>query len=232
MQTDGGQRVPFIAVWPGQIPAGRTFAEAVWTLDASATTLTVAGSLRGKKSGRVHEMLCWRWRSQAAILCGDWKFVRLSNQHRYLFDMREIGKETADDNQIAPPPEIPAELEKKLAAVAATWKPSERPGRFLLQPARRAHPAAAAAGQWPTWCPDQGWHPGPRDQGERQNENKAHWCAVREQSRFGIIYPKRKVDSDQICRWAQPGQTICLGPLHIGWDHGSDAYPRFSLKFN
>jgi arylsulfatase A-like enzyme len=66
MQTDGGQRVPFVAAWPGMIPAGQVFDENVWTLDASVTILTAAGAhvdsnmdgadlmpwLRGTRRGR------------------------------------------------------------------------------------------------------------------------------------------------------------------------------------
>jgi arylsulfatase A-like enzyme len=136
MQTDGGQRVPFIAAWPGRIPGGQVFEEAVWQLDASATTLAVANApvderiegvnlmpwLTGRKKGKVHDALYWRWRSQAAILSGHWKFVRLGNERRYLFDMRQMGKETAADNKIDRYPEIAEALEKKLRAKADTWK--------------------------------------------------------------------------------------------------------------
>jgi arylsulfatase A-like enzyme len=135
MQTDGGQRVPFLAAWPGKIPAGQVFEEAVWSLDATATSLAVAGAplddkiegvnlmpwMLGEKSGQVHDALYWRWRSQAAVLSGNWKFVRLGNKQRYLFDMTEIGKETAADNKIEQYPEIAAELERKLKARADTW---------------------------------------------------------------------------------------------------------------
>ncbi len=136
METDGGQRVPFIAAWPGKIPGGQTFKEAVWTLDASATALAVANApvdnkiegtdlmpwLMGQKTGPVHDALFWRWRSQAAILSGNWKFVRLGDERRYLFDMSETGKETAADNKIDQYPEIAAELEEKLKAKSNTWK--------------------------------------------------------------------------------------------------------------
>ncbi len=135
MQTDGGQRVPFLAAWPGHISPGQVFEEAVWSLDASATALALADApvddriegvdlmpwLLGKKSGKVHEALYWRWRSQAAILSGNWKFVRLGNKQRYLFDMSEIGKETTADNKIEQHPEIAEELERKLRAKADTW---------------------------------------------------------------------------------------------------------------
>lgn len=135
MQTDGGQHVPFLAAWPGKIPAGQVFEEAVWSLDASATALVLAGApvddrvegvnlmpwMLGEKSGQVHDALYWRWRSQAAVLSDNWKFIRLGNKQRYLFDMTEIGKETAADNKIEQYPEIAEELERKLKARADTW---------------------------------------------------------------------------------------------------------------
>jgi len=135
MQTDGGQRVPFLAAWPGKIPAGQVFKEAVWSLDASATTLAVAGApvddriegvnlipwVLGEKSGQVHDALFWRWRTQAAVLSGNWKFIRLGNKQRYLFDITEVGKETAADNKIEQYPEIAADLERRLIEKADTW---------------------------------------------------------------------------------------------------------------
>ena len=141
MQTDGGQRVPFVAAWPGRIAAGRVFDQAVWSLDAAVTTLAVTGApmdgefdgvdlmpwLTGERSGPVHDALYWRWRSQATILEGDWKFIRLGDRARYLFDMRELGKQTAGDNQIGQHPKLAARLEEKLKQKAETWQPPGLP---------------------------------------------------------------------------------------------------------
>ena len=135
MLTDGGQRVPFIAAWPGRIPPATTFDHPVWTLDATATALAAASAptddkiegadllpwLNGTKQGPVHDALYWRWRSQAAILSGNWKLVLLGKEQRYLFDLTEPGKETAAHNRIKQHPEIAADLEKKLIAKADTW---------------------------------------------------------------------------------------------------------------
>ncbi len=147
MQTDGGQRVPFIAAWPGHIPSGQVFDEPVWTLDATATALAVAGAsldgsiegvnlmpwLQGAATGPVHEALYWRWRSQAAILSGTWKFVRLGNSYRYLFDMSEPGNETASDNKIEVYPELAAALEERLQTKAATWQIKGLPSTIVNQ---------------------------------------------------------------------------------------------------
>jgi len=136
MFTDGGVRVPYVAAWPGEIPSGQVFDEAVSTLDASATALAVGGApvddkiegtnlmpwLTGGRTGKVHEDLFWRWRSQAAILSGDWKLILLGNERRYLFDMRQPVSEISGKSQIDQFPEIAANLEGKLRTKAATWK--------------------------------------------------------------------------------------------------------------
>ena len=40
---EGGMREPFIAWWPGRVPAGRTVADVVSTLDLLPTFLALAG---------------------------------------------------------------------------------------------------------------------------------------------------------------------------------------------
>lgn len=137
MQTDGGQRVPYIAAWPGTIPGGQVFEEVVSSLDAAFTTLVLAQApmddslegenllpwLIGERTGPVHEALYWRWRSQAAVLSDGWKFIRLGDdpKYRYLFNMREIGQETAEHNRIDDYPEITARLERMLEEKADSW---------------------------------------------------------------------------------------------------------------
>tara|TARA_R110002050_G_scaffold141496_2_gene266702 strand:+ start:55026 stop:56534 length:1509 start_codon:yes stop_codon:yes gene_type:complete len=145
MQTDGGQRVPFLAAWPGKIPAGQVFEKAVWSLDASATALALADApvdervegvnlmpwILGDKRGEVHDALYWRWRSQAAILSGNWKFIRLGNKQRFLFDLTEPGKETSSENKIDQYPEIAEDLERKLKAKADSWQTKGLPDEVV-----------------------------------------------------------------------------------------------------
>lgn len=135
MQTDGGQRVPFIMTWPGVIPSGEVFDEMVWSLDATATSLAVAKApvderiegvdlmpwLTGERSGPVHESLYWRWRSQSAILTDDWKFIRLGDERRYLFPTHELGTELAAHNRIQDFPEVAGRLENQLLEKANSW---------------------------------------------------------------------------------------------------------------
>lgn len=139
MLTDGGQRVPYLMAWPGKLQAGGEFSEMVSTMDASATALSVAGVpldakiegrdlvpyVQGEKTGPVHDALYWRWRSQAAIRKGNWKFVRLGDEKRYLFDMSKAGTETSAENKISEHPGMAEELEKLLVEAAEGW---ETPG--------------------------------------------------------------------------------------------------------
>ena len=43
MLTDGGIRTPFLAAWPGTLPAGKTYEPMVSALDVAATAVAIAG---------------------------------------------------------------------------------------------------------------------------------------------------------------------------------------------
>lgn len=131
MLTDGGIRVPFVAAWPGRLPAGKVYDPMVSALDVAATAAAVAGVpderaldgvnlvpfLTGEKSGAPHDVLYWRWRTQAAIQEGSWKLVLLGEQ-RYLFDLTEPGGETR--NLITQHADIAERLHGRLKAWSAT----------------------------------------------------------------------------------------------------------------
>lgn len=138
MLTDGGVRVPFVAAWPGRIPAGQVFHHPVSALDVAATAVALAGlphddeldgvnlmpHLLGENSNPPHDALYWRWRSQAALLEFPWKLIHLGEKHRYLFDVTQPEGETV--NLIQQYPDVAARLDKKLQAWQATL---HRPGR-------------------------------------------------------------------------------------------------------
>ncbi len=146
MLTDGGVRTPFVAAWPGTLPAGSTYDPAVINLDVAATAVAVAGLphddqldgvnllpfLLGEKTGNPHAALFWRWRSQAAIRAEHWKYIMLGEQERYLFDLdgpdgqTELGK----NNLILKFPEVAADLEKQLMAWNATLPPPGLPRKL------------------------------------------------------------------------------------------------------
>ncbi len=132
MLTDGGVRTPFVAAWPGTLPAGKIYEPAVSALDVAATAVAIAGLprdpaldgvnlvpfLRGQATGDPHEVLFWRWRTQAAVLAGRWKLILLGSQQRYLFDTAAPEGETR--NLLAQHPDIAERLFARLKAWDAT----------------------------------------------------------------------------------------------------------------
>jgi len=94
--TEGGIRVPFIARWPGMVPAGRVSEEIIAFQDMMPTLAELAdvscpeaidgtSVLEALKGGRVkhpHEYLYWdyghcRARYDQAVRLGPWKGIRL-----------------------------------------------------------------------------------------------------------------------------------------------------------
>ncbi len=87
---DGGVRVPFLARWPGRIPAGLTCKEPAMTIDVLPTIAKIAGAdlpklpidgkdigplLRGEAGAKSpHEALYFYWgQSLEAVRAGPWK---------------------------------------------------------------------------------------------------------------------------------------------------------------
>lgn len=137
MLTDGGIRVPFLAAWPGKIPAGQVYEKPVINLDIAATAIALAGQSReaaldgvnllpfltGEDKAAPHDALYWRWRSQAAVLEFPWKLIQLGDHQRYLFDVTQPDGELAANNRLAQHPEIAARLEARLKTWGATLQP-------------------------------------------------------------------------------------------------------------
>lgn len=89
---EGGVRVPFVAKWPGKIPAGKVYDQPVIQLDAACTALAAGGAdqaddkklegvdllpyLAGKNDQAPHKALFWRLGEQMAVRQGDWKLVK------------------------------------------------------------------------------------------------------------------------------------------------------------
>ncbi len=145
MLTDGGIRTPFVAAWPGMIPAGQVYEPPVINLDVAATANAIAGLpvderldgvnlmpfLLGEKKGSPHEALFWRWRSQAAVRADHWKYILLGKDERYLFDLDSPEGETK--NRLTEFPEVVAELDRKLMAWNATLPPPGLPRDIVDQ---------------------------------------------------------------------------------------------------
>ncbi|NBV22763.1 MAG: sulfatase [Proteobacteria bacterium] len=136
MLSEGGIRTPFVAAWPGTLPAGVTYDQPVINLDVAATAVALAGLpadekldgvnlipfVKGEKTGAPHETLYWRWGSQAAIQELPYKLIMIGNRERLLFDITQPEGENIQRNLVKKQPEVAARLEAKLTAWAATLK--------------------------------------------------------------------------------------------------------------
>jgi uncharacterized sulfatase len=141
MLSEGGIRTPFVAAWPGTLPAGVTYDQPVISLDVAATAVTLAGLppdgkldgvniipfVTGKKKGAPHDTLYWRWGSQAAVLEMPYKLIMIGERERLLFDITKPDGENLSRNLVTTHPGIAARLETKLKAWSDTLKPPGLP---------------------------------------------------------------------------------------------------------
>lgn len=109
---EGGIRVPFLARWPGRLPAGVTVDEPVISLDIAATALAAAGRsgtfeppldgvdlvpfLTGNAKAPPHDRLFWRFGPAWAIRMGDWKLASADGKAAALYNLREDIGESRD----------------------------------------------------------------------------------------------------------------------------------------
>lgn len=98
---EGGHRVPAIAWWPGRIQSAVTD-ETVMSFDLVPTLIALAGasgarrvssdgldlsSLMLRGEGLAKRDLFWRMDDEGAIRSANWKWIRLSDKRRFLFDL-------------------------------------------------------------------------------------------------------------------------------------------------
>jgi uncharacterized sulfatase len=81
--------------------------------------------LTGERDGAPHDALYWRFWRQAAVRCGQWKFLRLSDGTELLFDL--TSPEHEKKNVIAAHADIAAQLRGKLTKWAASLNPPGLP---------------------------------------------------------------------------------------------------------
>lgn len=144
MLSEGGIRTPFVAAWPGTLPAGATYDQPVISLDVAATAVALAGLphddkldgvnlmpfVSGENKAAPHDTLYWRWGSQAAVLEMPYKLIFLGEREKLLFDVTKPEGENIARNLIAKHPDIATRLETKLKAWSATLQPPGLPTTF------------------------------------------------------------------------------------------------------
>ena len=147
---EGGIRVPYVARWPGRIPAGKSTPQLAITMDWAATFLAAAGvaphpdyPLDGIDllGAPVERDLFWRMkhREQKAVRSGHWKWLSVDG-YEYLFDLSRDQRERA--NLAQREPQRLAELkrrytvwEKELPPIPAEARVSHAYGPADMPPA-------------------------------------------------------------------------------------------------
>jgi len=118
-QQEGWVHTPGIAWWPGTLPAGQDFGGITCTLDYYATAAAIAGKktqercdgknlmpyLTGKKTGDVHDSICWYnadpkdavRRHLSAVRWKDWRLLMDQKTREWkLFDLKNDPQERND----------------------------------------------------------------------------------------------------------------------------------------
>ena len=130
--TEGGIRVPFIAIWPGKIPPGTTSHRIIAFQDMMPTFASIAGTmvpvntdgisivptLLGEVQEQIHPYLYWdyghaRERYDQAVRMGKWKGIRLgAGSDMALYNLEE---DIGEENDLASVyPEIVRRLEEDM----------------------------------------------------------------------------------------------------------------------
>lgn len=139
---EGGIRVPYMLRWPGRLPEGKTYREAVVSRDIVPTFLNAAGVssggtafdgvdllpfLRGQKSGSPHDALFWRAGNGRAVRMGRWKLVEFGGNYSRLFDLSNDLGETKDLSTAKP--QVVRELKQAWSAWSSKMLPPAWPAR-------------------------------------------------------------------------------------------------------
>lgn len=138
MLSEGGIRVPFLVRWPGKLTAGSVYQQPVSTLDIAATAIAAAGlpadsrldgtdllHLLSDSAPQPDRTLHWRFWNQMAIREGKWKYLNVSSEAEFLFDLNQPEHERK--NLAKSHPEIVARLRQKSNNWAAGLKPPGPP---------------------------------------------------------------------------------------------------------
>jgi arylsulfatase A-like enzyme len=139
---EGGLRVPFVARWPGKIPAGRVSDEFATTLELMPTLAAAAGistpagvtldgynllpTLAGDAPSPRKEMF-WEFRGQKAARVGNYKWIE-SERASGLYDLKsDIGEQTDLSTKM---PQVADEISAKWKAWRKSMDETEPRGPF------------------------------------------------------------------------------------------------------
>jgi arylsulfatase A-like enzyme len=139
---EGGIRVPFIAYWPGRVPAGKVYGQPAVSRDIVPTFLSAAGAqprdtnfdgvdllpwLNGR-NGTPHDALFWRGGRGRAARMGNWKLVEFGDRYSRLYDLsKDIGEK---EDLSAQHPDQVRGLREAWKAWSAQMKPAAWPPRY------------------------------------------------------------------------------------------------------
>jgi arylsulfatase A-like enzyme len=127
---EGGIRVPFIARWPGKIPAGKDIDEPIVSMDLFATFAKVGGAelpegvvVDGKdvlpvlagKAKSPHKIMFWQHKNQSVARQGDLKLLRQDGEADRLYN---VVADLGEKNDLAA--ERP-DVVKELGAALDRW---------------------------------------------------------------------------------------------------------------
>ncbi len=137
---EGGVRVPFLAKWPGKIPADKVFSHPVVSRDILPTAMAAAGVplpagvefdgvdllpfLNGAKTHAPHDVLFWRAGKGRAVVMGRWKLVECGPELIKLYDISADPGETKDMSE-----QFPAVLQE-LRQAWSKWNSKMIPPHF------------------------------------------------------------------------------------------------------
>jgi arylsulfatase A-like enzyme len=139
---EGGLSVPFVARWPGKLPAAKVTDEFLTSLEFFPTFAAISGAklpagvkldgfdlmptLRGEKPSPRTEMI-WKRRSDYAVRMGQWKLAK-TGEVTGLFDLAADREEKNDLSKQKP--EMLAKLKKRYVQWLAEMDASEPRGPF------------------------------------------------------------------------------------------------------
>ncbi|MGH9658779.1 MAG: sulfatase-like hydrolase/transferase [Bryobacteraceae bacterium] len=138
---EGGIRVPFLARWPGRLPAGRVYREPVVSRDIVPTFLAAAGIspgadfdgvdlapyFNGERRSAPHDALFWRGGKGRAVRRGKWKLVEFGDDYSRLYDLTtDLGEK---HDLAARHPEVARDLRAAWNAWSAQMKAPRWPAR-------------------------------------------------------------------------------------------------------